>query len=435
MPRLLSLFGHVVVFHLAVLISSDLHASMRDGEGLLLADTVARDMCHAPLADPAALLPAGMALVAEEGGLTADISGRRLLSLDLGQGGEAVIDILVQRGVLRRLRMEYAAPLPGGVRPEAMVQYGPDCMPALARRLRYDAADAARPVRLVHLQADLLTVSFVEELDPPVPPGSDPGGVTVAHIDSGVNYRLSHIADRLARDGSGASLGYDFWDMDPRPFDLDTSRSPFFPLRHGSAVAGILIAEAPGVRLVPYRYPRGKMERMAELVSAAHRAGARIVLMPLGSNDAAEWDAFRRAAEARPGMLFVVSAGNNGRDIDRAPVYPAAFPLANMITVTSADAFGRLAPGSNWGRKSVDLMVPGEGIETIDHRGAIAPASGSSFAVPRVAALAVRLLEHNPGWSTVELIEAIRVRTVRGYGRARADVAWGWIPNPADDGR
>lgn len=409
-------------------------AAARAAEGLLRADVATRAICAAPLADPAGLLPDGVLLAGQGGAVNADRSGRRSLTLDLGEDGEAVVDMLLQGGSLRRLRLEVSAPVPGGLRPEAMVQYGPDCMPALARRLEYGETEYG-PVRLVHLQADLVTVSSTEDLDPPVPPGADPGGVTVAQIDSGVNYLLPHIAGRLARDRAGAPLGYDYWDMDPRPFDLDTSRSPYFPLRHGTAVAGILIAEAPQVRLLPYRYPRGNMARMAELIAAAEDAGARIVLMPLGSNDAREWDAFRRAAETRSGMLFVVSAGNNGRNIDAAPVYPASFPLANMITVTSADAFGRLAPGSNWGRRSVDLMVPGEGIETIDHRGAVAPASGSSFAVPRVAALAARLLARHPAWSTERLIEAIRDRTARGYGNAPTDVAWGWIPNPADDGR
>jgi hypothetical protein len=418
----------------SILLWSAPDAAASGAEGLMRADAATRAICAAPLADPEGMLPDGISLAGQDGGVNSDNSGRRLLTLVLGEGGEAVVDMFLQGGALRRLRLEYSAPASGGPSPEAMVQYGPDCLPALARRLIYGARRDV-PVRLEHLGPDLATVSFVEELDPPVPPGTDPGGVTVAQIDSGVNYLLPHVAARLARDASGAPLGYDFWDMDPRPFDLDTSRSPYFPLRHGTAVASILIAEAPEVRLLPYRYPRGNMERMAELIAAAHGAGARIVLMPLGSNNAGEWEAFLQAAEARPDMLFVVSAGNNGRNIDTAPVYPAAFPLANMITVTSADAFGRLAPGSNWGRRSVDLMVPGEGIETIDHRGAVAPASGSSVAVPRVAALAARLLARNPGWSTDKLVEAIRARTARGYGNASPDVGWGWIPNPADDGR
>jgi len=48
-------------------------------------------------------------------------------------------------------------------------------------------------------------------------------------------------------------------------------------------------------------------------------------------------------------MLFIVSAGDDGLDIDAEPLYPAAFGLPNMIVVTSSDDFGRLAEGANRG--------------------------------------------------------------------------------------
>ncbi|MFQ5785246.1 MAG: S8 family serine peptidase, partial [Alphaproteobacteria bacterium] len=88
----------------------------------------------------------------------------------------------------------------------------------------------------------------------------------------------------------------------------------------------------------------------------------------------------------------------------------AAFNLDNMIVVTSADGFGRPAPGENWGKNTVDLLVPGERIPVIDFHGRETVASGSSFAAPRVAALAARLLAANPGWRAAELKAAIFAR-------------------------
>jgi subtilisin family serine protease len=248
-----------------------------------------------------------------------------------------------------------------------------------------------------------------------------------------VNYLLPEIATRLARDNNGKALGRDLWDDDGRPFDGDTGRSPFFPIRHGTPVASLLIAEAPAVRLLPIRYPRPDMTRMAEAVEIAAGAGARIVAMPLGSRDPGDWAAFAEAAQAHPEILFVVSAGNDGRDIDVEPVYPASLPLDNMVVVTSADAFGRLAAGSNWGRASVDLMVPAEGVDVTDYRGARGTASGSSYAVPRVAALAARLLAANPEWVTPTLKRALFARAAAPMERGAPRVAVGWIPNPADD--
>ena len=60
-------------------------------------------------------------------------------------------------------------------------------------------------------------------------------------MDSGLAYDLPLFRDRLARDGEGKPLGYDYWDLDPWPYDGDTSRGPFLPIRHGTAVASVLV--------------------------------------------------------------------------------------------------------------------------------------------------------------------------------------------------
>jgi subtilisin family serine protease len=289
-------------------------------------------------------------------------------------------------------------------------------------------------VEIELLGADLAPSDLTEPLNPPVPAGRDPGGVAVALFDSGLNYTLPTFAGRLARDAGGKALGYDFWDMDERPFDNNPAGSPFFPARHGTAVASVLLQEAPEARFLPYRYPRREMSRMADMIEAAAGAGARIVAMPMGSNRRKDWEAFAAAARAHPEMLFVISAGNNGRDIDEAPVYPAALPLDNFLVVTSSDDLGRLAPGSNWGRESVDLMVPAEKIYAVDFDGAPQQASGSSFAVPRIAALAARLLADHPGWQAPELKAAILARALPPPGDGHSPVRHGWVADPAKEG-
>jgi len=75
-------------------------------------------------------------------------------------------------------------------------------------------------------------------------------------------------------------------------------------------------------------------------------------------------------------------------------------------------------------------MVPGERIDVIDHRGAPGKASGSSFAVPRVTALAVRILAKNRNWKGPELREAI-LKRARGLDGPR-QTRYGWIPDPSD---
>ncbi len=372
----------------------------------LLKQAVALACVEEPLAADAmarALIPG--ARVASDEPLTMgdqNFGWRRQIILD----GGVRLDItrLEPWGALRRIDIQYRA----GGRPEIMVIANGNCAITAARRLRYGANGRAESIEI--LGPDLAPTGVSEPLNPAVPSGIDPGGVTVALIDSGVNYLLPEINRRLARDGQGGLLGYDYWDMDDRPFDANPARSPFFPQRHGTRVASVILGEAPDVRLIPYRYPRSDPARWADLVADAAANGARVVNMAMGSNRAEDWGDFVAAVEAQADILFVVSAGNDDRNIDRRPVYPAAFNLDNMIVVTSADGFGRPAPGSNWGKGTVDLAVPGERIAVTDFHGNPATASGSSFAAPRVTALAARLLAANPEWGATELKAAIIAR-------------------------
>jgi subtilisin family serine protease len=125
-------------------------------------------------------------------------------------------------------------------------------------------------------------------------------------------------------------------------------------------------------------------------------------------------------------MLFVVAAGNHGRDLERQPAYPAALDLANMIVVTSAGADGRLTAGVNWGPGAVDLMAPGEAVLALDFDGARRPVSGSSYATARVSALAACLLAGHPEWSTDELKAAI---FAQAQARGAEQVAHGFLPD------
>lgn len=341
-------------------------------------------------------------------------------------GGALAITRIAPGQRLREVRAVYEAPAGSETRPELLALAGPDCVIRHGRSLEYSSDGRPRAIWFLH--ADLSPSGAGELLDAPVPAAPDPGGVAVAQVDSGVNYLLPGIASRLARDADGAALGYDWWDMDPRPFDQNPSRSAFFPQRHGTRTASLLLEEAPFARLIPYRYPRADMSRMASVVDAAAKAGARIVTLAMGSNDRAEWDAYAQAVRQHPEMLFIVSAGNDGRDLDRDPVYPAALRLANQLTVTSSENDGTLARGSNWGRHSVDLLVPAERVLVTGFDGRRTFASGASYAVARLGALAACLLAAHPQWHAKELREAILAQ-----GRPPGAEGWsahGFLPDP-----
>ncbi len=344
-------------------------------------------------------------------------------------GSEIRLERIAPRGQLRRVSAEYWGSLATGRRPELMALAGPDCTIRLGRRLIYeDQTSKAKALQI--LDGSLTPTGVTEPVNPAVPDGEDPGGVAVAVVDAGVNYLLPELNARLARDSKGKILGYDFWDLDDRPFDANPARSVFFPQRHGTRTASIILREAPAARLIPYRYPRPDMSRMTALVGNAAANGVLIVNLSMGSNKHEDWDAFTHAAKAHPDMLFVVSAGNNGRDIDQQPVYPAVLPLDNIITVTSAELTGELAQGSNSGVRAVDLLVPGENLTVTGFDGRPVRVSGSSYAAARISAMAARLLAHHPDWRAAELKAAIFARALTPMLDKSAHVSQGFIPDP-----
>jgi len=169
---------------------------------------------------------------------------------------------------------------------------------------------------------------------------------------------------------------------------------------------------------------------MPELVEHAAAAGVRVMNISMGSRRRSDWTAFEATARAHPEMLFVVSAGNDGADIDETPVWPAALALDNLLTVTSSDGSGLPAQGSNWGRESVDVAVPAEEVPITGFDGRVRVVSGSSYAAARVSALAACLLAAHPEWTVPELESAILDRAVKPVSDMVAYVRAGTLRDP-----
>jgi len=127
--------------------------------------------------------------------------------------------------------------------------------------------------------------------------------------------------------------------------------------------------------------------------------------------------------------LLICAAGNDGpRNIDIQPLYPAALPNPNIITVGNSTVAGAIdingaiilsgdenCLSSNIGNNSVDLFAPGTGImsafpdslseEHVDIRYVIE--SGTSMAAPFVTGVAALIKSRYPLLSSWEIKKAI----------------------------
>src|SRR6185503_9453906 len=127
------------------------------------------------------------------------------------------------------------------------------------------------------------------------------------------------------------------------------------------------IVDAPnGTRLVPVRVDPRDPASLARAVAFIARTPARIVAVHMWGPRQEDWQPFRQAVERSPQLLFVVAAGDDGKDLDKDPVYPAAFVLPNVLVVTAASGGVLVSPSprlhatANWGAKTVDAVALAE---------------------------------------------------------------------------
>jgi subtilisin family serine protease len=206
--------------------------------------------------------------------------------------------------------------------------------------------------------------------------------VIIAVIDTGVAYNHPDLAENIWMntnevagngiddDGNGYEddiYGWDFIDNDGYPEDYEG---------HGTHVAGTIAAVGnngigmAGVmwsaKIMPIRFLGisgwGDTAKAAEAIRYAADNGARIINASWGGGGYSQtlYEAIDYARSKD--VLFIAAAGNEGKNSDSYPFYPASYDLTNIISVAATDDDDNLAYFSNYGANSVDLAAPGVNI-------------------------------------------------------------------------
>ncbi|MCM3626288.1 S8 family serine peptidase [Paenibacillus glycanilyticus] len=208
--------------------------------------------------------------------------------------------------------------------------------------------------------------------------------VTVAVIGSGAKIDAPDLVGQIwmnSKENPGNNVdddgnglvddvnGWDFAHGDNTLFDTIDGLNDVY----GTTIAGQIAAAmnneegiagvAPNVNVMPLKVTSEQGGYFTDVVKAIHYAeeqGVKIAM--LGMVYTYKSKLIQDAIEASD-MLFVAPAGDSNQGLlntDVLPVYPAAYPSSNMLSVTGVNLFGNLSLGAARGLASVDVAAPSE---------------------------------------------------------------------------
>jgi hypothetical protein len=232
-------------------------------------------------------------------------------------------------------------------------------------------------------------------------------GITVGVVDSGAQLDHPDLQAQLVP-------GHDYIDRDEVPTDGSG---------HGTQVSGIVAAAnntigvtgaAPDAKVMPLRILNdtgsGSSSNSAAALARAGDLGLKVVNASYGSTGYS--NAEETAIRTHPNTLYVAAAGNSNKSVDTAPLYPCAYPDANIVCVGASDqnddrAVFNSTTASSYGATTVDLFAPGMNIATTSKGSQYVFASGTSMSAPMVAAAAAMLFAYNPQLTALQAKQAL----------------------------
>jgi subtilisin family serine protease len=253
----------------------------------------------------------------------------------------------------------------------------------------------------------------------------------VAVLDTGTQYNhpdlssnVWHNPDEIKGNGKDDDKnGYvdDYYGVNL----IDGKNSGVDDEGHGTHVSGIIAGRGnnnDGISglcwsgsIIPVKFMdedgSGAASDAADGIRYAVKEGARIINASFGasSKSSALSDAIDYAKSK--GTLIIAAAGNDGRNNDNRPTYPASYTQGNVIAVAAVTSNGFLASYSNYGEESVDLAAPGDKILSTYPKSTYKTLSGTSMAAPIVAATAAMVRSADTSRSYSDIRKAILSNT------------------------
>ncbi|MFA5946966.1 MAG: S8 family peptidase [Patescibacteria group bacterium] len=277
------------------------------------------------------------------------------------------------------------------------------------------------------------------------------GSVIVAVLDTGVDLDHPDLVHNLWKNtneipGNGLDddrngyvddvEGWDFVDHDNSPVPKGTipdANSSALATSHGTLISGIIGAATNNsigyaginwhVRIMPLRIldeqGGGGEEEATSAIRYAVKNGAKVINLSFVGD--VSGSALRQAVidAYHAGVTITAALGNDGRDVNSSPVYPACFRSETedwVIGVAATDESDSETEFTNFGNACADLSAPGTNIQGLTLSdgdtglfGTQLSWDGTSAASPMVAGAAALMLSAFPTLTVDQVRTAIKL--------------------------
>ncbi|SBS91898.1 subtilisin-like protease 2, putative [Plasmodium ovale curtisi] len=253
-------------------------------------------------------------------------------------------------------------------------------------------------------------------------------GVDKNHIDLMKNVHIPEYSDKY-------EMTEDFFDF--------MVKNPTDSSGHGTHVTGIIggiandlgmVGVAPNVTLISLRFIDGlKYGGSFHAIKAINVCILNKTPIINASWGSSKYDANIYMAVQRlkytfngKGTVLISAAGNENKNNDVHPLYPASFKLPHVYSVASISRNLEISPFSNYGMKSVHILAPGHHIYSTTPNNSYKINTGTSMAAPHVCGVNALIYSvcYNQGFipQAEEVLEILTRTSIKVVSRKRKTI-------------
>jgi PKD repeat protein len=228
--------------------------------------------------------------------------------------------------------------------------------------------------------------------------------VSVAVLDTGIDYTHPDLASHVDMNNGWNVINDNSDFMDHIGHGTHCSGIIGAVINNNMGIAGII----PHVKIVPIKWVNDQgIGNTFDEIKAIGRINQKNISIASISVGGLVYNQMEKDAIDSSTALFICCAGNLARNNDQYPVYPASYTSENIISVAASDQNDNLCSFSDYGRNSVDVAAPGQNIWSTVPGNHYEAWDGTSMATPIVSGLAGLIKSVRPGYSNVQIKNAI----------------------------